>query len=195
MQQLGLKSIKRNFRFLNYYWGKAIFCAFIACASLSNSQNQMLQYVNAFLFFGLTAGMIVLAIIDRASDREKSEQDEEDAKQWKEQLEFEENPALYYIKQKGKDVQAAYNNMSQTASGMYNLNKQFNNNGGAADRSQIHSKKRFQEFDESRYYEGGANESSYLGGNWRDEASFPQGATPGDNSRYGGTFGGRRHNF
>ena len=36
LQQLGLKSIKRNFRFLNYHWGKAIFCNFIACASLSN---------------------------------------------------------------------------------------------------------------------------------------------------------------
>ena len=39
LQQLGLKTIKRNFRFLNYYWGKAIFCSFIACASLSNTQN------------------------------------------------------------------------------------------------------------------------------------------------------------
>ncbi len=36
LQQLGLKFIKRNFRFLNYYWGKAIFCSFIAFASLSN---------------------------------------------------------------------------------------------------------------------------------------------------------------
>ena len=42
LQQLGLKSIKRNFRFLNYHWGKAIFCTFIATASLSNPQNQIL---------------------------------------------------------------------------------------------------------------------------------------------------------
>ena len=42
LQQLGLKSIKRNFRFLNYHWGKCLFCLFIAFASCSNSQNQIL---------------------------------------------------------------------------------------------------------------------------------------------------------
>ena len=37
--QLGIKTVKRNFRFMNYYWGKASFCLLIAGASLSNSQN------------------------------------------------------------------------------------------------------------------------------------------------------------
>ena len=36
LQQLGLKRIKRNLRFLNYNWGKAVFCLFIGCISLSN---------------------------------------------------------------------------------------------------------------------------------------------------------------
>ena len=34
---IGLKSVKRNFRFLNYHWGKAGFCMFVASASLSNT--------------------------------------------------------------------------------------------------------------------------------------------------------------
>lgn len=37
LQQLGIRYIKRNFRFLNYHWGKSLFCMFIAFASLSNS--------------------------------------------------------------------------------------------------------------------------------------------------------------
>ena len=37
LQQLGLKSVKRNFRFLNYYWGKCLFCMFIGFTSLSNT--------------------------------------------------------------------------------------------------------------------------------------------------------------
>jgi len=36
LQQLNIKWIKRNFRFLNYYWGKSAFSMFIAFASLSN---------------------------------------------------------------------------------------------------------------------------------------------------------------
>jgi hypothetical protein len=36
MQQSGMRYVKRNFRFLNYYWGKALFCVFVAQASLSN---------------------------------------------------------------------------------------------------------------------------------------------------------------
>ncbi len=39
MQQAGMRYIKRNFRFLNYHWGKALFCVFVAQASLSNNQN------------------------------------------------------------------------------------------------------------------------------------------------------------
>ena len=37
MLQLNVKRIKREFRFLNYHWGKALFCLFIAFASMSNS--------------------------------------------------------------------------------------------------------------------------------------------------------------
>ena len=42
LSHLGLKCIKRNFRFLNYHWGKAAFCLFVAACSLSNAQNQIL---------------------------------------------------------------------------------------------------------------------------------------------------------
>ena len=69
LQQLGLKSIKRNFRFLNYHWGKACFCIFVTTTSLSNAQNQLLQYVNAAIFFALTVMFTVLAIVDRETDR------------------------------------------------------------------------------------------------------------------------------
>ena len=184
LQQLGLKTIKRNFRFLNYYWGKAIFCAFIACASLSNSQNQMIQWVNAFLFFGLTGCMVLLAVIDRASDLEKSEQDEQDAIQWKEQLQFEENPALYYVKQKGKDAQAAYQSISQAASTVNSLNKAYNNGGNAG--SNTYSRKRFQEQP--------MNDTYYEGGEWREETSFP-GPVGGKDSKYANTHARRQYNF
>ena len=39
LSHLGLKCVKRNFRFLNYHWGKAVFCVFVATCSLSNAQN------------------------------------------------------------------------------------------------------------------------------------------------------------
>lgn len=66
LQQLGLQVIKRNFRFLNYYWGKSVFCMFIGFSSLSNSQNQILQYISAALFFLLT---IMFAITATCIDR------------------------------------------------------------------------------------------------------------------------------
>ena len=39
LQQLNLKMMQRNFRFLFYHWGKTVFCFFIGCMSLSNTQN------------------------------------------------------------------------------------------------------------------------------------------------------------
>ena len=78
LQQLGLKSVKRNFRFLNYYWGKSSFCMFVALCHLSNTQNQFLQYISAAYFFILTIMFGILAVIDRKSDSDRHYLDEQD---------------------------------------------------------------------------------------------------------------------
>ena len=123
LQQLGLRSIKRNFRFLNYHWGKASFSMFVGLCHLSNGQNQFLQYISAAYFFTLTIMFIVLAVIDRQSDKDRYFLDEEasgadmaklinDRNQSKRTKELKEqrekNPSNYYlerfneIQQKGK---------------------------------------------------------------------------------------------
>ena len=80
--QLNVRCIKRDFRFLNYHWGKALFCCFVAFASTSNSQNQIMQYVNAALFFVLTFIYAALAVLDRSGDRDRSAQDEVEYANW-----------------------------------------------------------------------------------------------------------------
>lgn len=112
---MGLKSIKRNFRFLNYHWGKAIFSAFIACASLSNAKNQILQYVNAALFIVLTVMLIVMAVIDRQTDIDRSLKDDAEQELWKEKQAFKENPSLHYVLHKqGRKAKDAYSKISKT---------------------------------------------------------------------------------
>mmetsp|Transcript_5557 Transcript_5557/g.3927 ORF Transcript_5557/g.3927 Transcript_5557/m.3927 type:complete len:85 (+) Transcript_5557:324-578(+) len=37
LSQMNIKRIRKNFRLLNYYWGRGIFCFFLASISFSES--------------------------------------------------------------------------------------------------------------------------------------------------------------
>ena len=102
MQQMGLKVIKRNVRFLNYHWGKALYCMFIATVSMSNSQNQFIQYVNSALFFILAIMYVILAVIDRQKDQERFEVDELEYADFILKQQFKSDPAGFYMQQMKK---------------------------------------------------------------------------------------------
>ena len=113
LQQLNLKIVSRNFRFLNYHWGKAIFCNFIACASLSNDQNQLIQYLNAAIFFILMVMFAILAKIDRQADIDRSAKDEHDYAVWKEKQDLkkaQKDPEYWvrYVQEKKRGAEEKY---------------------------------------------------------------------------------------
>ena len=65
LSQINVKFITRNFRFINYYWGKAFFCLFLVSMSMSNQEDTFLQYISGFFFAGLGVCFIILSIFDR----------------------------------------------------------------------------------------------------------------------------------
>ena len=65
LSQIDVKIISRNFRFINYHWGKALFCLFLVSISMSDQEDTFLQWINAIYFLGLAIAYIVLAIADR----------------------------------------------------------------------------------------------------------------------------------
>ena len=99
LQQLGLKRIKRNLRFLNYYWGKALFCLFIGSVSLSNRQNSALQYMNAALFLLMSALLGAMACTDRQVDLDQMAKDETAWEEFWYKQSFKKDPASFYMDQ------------------------------------------------------------------------------------------------
>ena len=116
--QLNVRFIKRDFRFLNYHWGKALFCCFIAFSSTSNSQNQIMQYVNAALFFVLTFIFAALSVLDRSGDLDRSAQDEVEYANWLAKKEIEQDMAKLYVKklaEKTQQAQQTYNHVKKAS--------------------------------------------------------------------------------
>ena len=74
--QLQLQYITRNFRFLNYHWGKSLFSVFLASMSCSSSGEAFVQYIMTTYFFICSILFLLLSICDRSHDKKRGERDE-----------------------------------------------------------------------------------------------------------------------
>ena len=70
LMQLNVASVINSFRFLNYYWGKGLFCLFLASLAMSNSEDMFIQYVFTIYFLVCGSLMFILAVLDRERDVE-----------------------------------------------------------------------------------------------------------------------------
>ena len=82
LAQLDIGCIKRNFRCLNYYWGKSLYSFFLCTISYSTDRKAWIQYVMSVYFLILGCCFTVLAICRRSVDRERSEKDELEMEEW-----------------------------------------------------------------------------------------------------------------
>ena len=72
LTQLNVASVVNAFRFLNYYWGKGLFCLFLASISLANSQDAFIQWVLTIYFFICATLMFILTLVDKERDKEQA---------------------------------------------------------------------------------------------------------------------------
>ena len=74
MAQLKIMYVKQKFRFLSFYWGKAIFALFLASMNFSTDTDveelSYAKYLVAAYFMSVAWAHLVLAIIDRTSDKQ-----------------------------------------------------------------------------------------------------------------------------
>ena len=70
LSQFNMHKVVDQFRFLNYYWGKGIFCLFLASLSLSNTSDVLVEWVMTIYFVVTAVLMFILAVCDRAHDKE-----------------------------------------------------------------------------------------------------------------------------
>ena len=82
LAQLQIGCIKRNFRCLNYHWGKSLYSFFLCTISYSTDDKAWIQYVMSVYFFICGACFAVLACCNRQHDRELAEKDEEDMQEY-----------------------------------------------------------------------------------------------------------------
>ncbi|CDW89987.1 UNKNOWN [Stylonychia lemnae] len=75
LSQLNVHKVADQFRFLNYYWGKGIFCMFLASISFSNKEEAFVQWIMTVYFFITAAMMFILALLDRTRDVEQGKID------------------------------------------------------------------------------------------------------------------------
>ena len=59
-----------KFRFLNYYWGKCVFCLFLGSLSFSN-QEAFVQWIMTIYFVACAICFLILAFMDRGRDKEQ----------------------------------------------------------------------------------------------------------------------------
>ena len=74
--------VRRNFRFLNYNWGKSLWSFFLCTVSYSTDEKAWIQYVMSVYFFICGVCFAVLAVWFRQRDRDQSEKDEEEMKEF-----------------------------------------------------------------------------------------------------------------
>jgi hypothetical protein len=71
LTQLNIHKIVDKFRFLNYHWGKSLFSLFLASMSFNNKEEMFVQYIITIYFFVCSFLFLILAVIDRAKDKEQ----------------------------------------------------------------------------------------------------------------------------
>ena len=79
LSQLNIKAITRNFRFLNYHWGKFALSFFLTCMSFSSGDRDQAitftEYVVTIYFLLVSILFLILSIIDRQRDLVQQELD------------------------------------------------------------------------------------------------------------------------
>jgi hypothetical protein len=66
---LNMQKVQDQFRFMNYYWGKAIFCLFLASMAFSSKVDTFIQYCVAIYFSIAATFFVYLSVIDRVHDK------------------------------------------------------------------------------------------------------------------------------
>ena len=69
LSQMQFSWVSRNFRFINYHWGKALLSLFLSSVAFSTDEIALMQYFSCLYFFIVGSCFTALAIADRASDR------------------------------------------------------------------------------------------------------------------------------
>lgn len=75
LTQLHVHKVVDAFRFLNYYWGKSLFCFFLASLSFSNKMESFLRWILSLYFIACGACFCALSWIDSERDRWQAETD------------------------------------------------------------------------------------------------------------------------
>lgn len=65
---MGFDWILRNFRFLSFHWGRALFSFTLSTVSVANQDKEFIQVVMATYFFLVGCSFLTLAIADREHD-------------------------------------------------------------------------------------------------------------------------------
>jgi len=76
--QLQLQWMTRNFRFMNYHWGRCLFCIFLGSMSCTSSGEAFVQYIVAVYFFICAILFGMLSCCDRNHDLKRGDRDELD---------------------------------------------------------------------------------------------------------------------
>lgn len=71
LAQMNVHKVVDNFRFLNYYWGKCLFCFFLASMSFSNKTESFERWVLSIYFFACAACFLALCHYDKGKDAEQ----------------------------------------------------------------------------------------------------------------------------
>ena len=82
LSMMNIGFIKRNFRFINYNWGKSLYSFFLCTISYSTDEKAWIQYVMSVYFFFCGICLLFLAFWFRNRDQELSEKDEEEMKEF-----------------------------------------------------------------------------------------------------------------
>lgn len=70
LHQFEVTCAMKNFRFLEYHWGKSLLCLFLCSISFSNNQETFIQYVTSLYFFIVGMCFLVLTCTDKKHDRD-----------------------------------------------------------------------------------------------------------------------------
>lgn len=71
LSQMNVHKVVDNFRFLNYYWGKCLFCFFLASMSFTNKTESFERWVLSIYFFACAACFLALCHYDKGKDVEQ----------------------------------------------------------------------------------------------------------------------------
>ena len=75
LSQLNFKRISDQFRFINYYWGKALFSLFLASLSFSGQTQSFTTYILSIYFMICALCFLALIFCDSKADKRQAKKD------------------------------------------------------------------------------------------------------------------------